>query len=953
MADKKILLIDGMALAYRSHFAFIRANLLNSEGIPTGPIMGFANTMDKLIDEFEPSHLAVAWDTHAPTFRHEWDDRYKAQRPPQPEELRIGIPLIKEMLGHWNIPNIEQDGFEADDIIGTLAYSVEAGEAEVYLVTPDKDFMQLVNRHVFMLKPNNKNGGFDRIDEEGVKKYFGVYPKQVIDVLALLGDASDNIPGVPGIGKKGAPKLIEQFESLDKLLDQASTISAKRQRESLIEFADEARHARKMVTIKTDVPGVESWINLIRTEPDSSNLAVFFSRMGFRSLTRKYEELALGDVSLVDSVSSMDDQSYVRNTSKISVSNEKSNSNKDRSHNKATLANRENSPIETAYDLFAANKKMASYKANEVEYRLLDNEVELLAYLESVDLNRPLVVDTETDSADPLSANLVGIAMTQESHKAVYIPFNPEWNIALKQILESSELLVIAHNYKFDYTVLQRHGIELRGDIFDTMIAAYLIDSDQRLKMDELSLRYLRYEPIPITELIGKGKGQLTMADVPIEDLVPYACEDADITLRLYSIFSEKLENDGLHEVAFNLDFPLSRVLARMETTGIALDTKLLKDFSAALSEDMLHLKSAIFDQCGEEFNLNSPAQLGDILFDKLGLPAGKKTKTGKYSTNEAVLSKLAYVHKVPEQVLEYRSLAKLQSTYADALPSLLSPISHRLHTNYNQCVAATGRLASSNPNLQNIPIRTKRSREIRKAFIAEEGYKILSADYSQVELRIIAHISEDQDMIQAFKNGEDIHARTAKEIFSLGSLDNVTSDHRRKAKEVNFGIPYGLSAFGLAQNLGISNGEAKEMIEAYFVRFPNISVYIESAKKFVKEHGYVKTLMGRRRYLPDIESGNWNARAFAERAAINMPIQGTAADIIKVAMLSIDQWMREENSKSRMLLQVHDELIFELHEDEKDWVPKTIVEKMEQAIELLVPLKVEWGVGNQWLAAH
>ena len=953
MADKKILLIDGMALAYRSHFAFIRANLVNSEGIPTGPIMGFANTMDKLIDEFEPSHVAVAWDTHAPTFRHEWDDRYKAQRPPQPEELRIGIPLIKEMLGHWNIPNIEQDGFEADDIIGTLAYSVEAGEAEVYLVTPDKDFMQLVNRHVFMLKPNNKNGGFDRVDEEGVKEYFGVCPNQVIDVLALLGDASDNIPGVPGIGKKGAPKLIEQFESLDKLLDQASTISAKRQRESLIEFADEARHARKMVTIKTDVPGVESWINLVRTEPDWSNLAVFFSRMGFRSLTRKYEELASGDVSLVGSVSSMDNQSYVRNTSKISVSNEKSNSNKDGSHNKATLANRENSPIKTANNLFAANKKMASYKANKVEYRLLDNEVELLAYLESIDLNRPLVVDTETDSADPLLANLVGIAMTQESHKAVYIPFNPEWNIALKHILESSELLVIAHNYKFDYTVLQRHGIELGGDIFDTMIAAYLIDSDQRLKMDELSLRYLRYEPIPITDLIGKGKGQLTMADVPIEDLVPYACEDADITLRLYTIFSEKLENDGLHEVAFNLDFPLSRVLARMETTGIALDTKLLKDFSAALSQDMLRLKSAIFDQCGEEFNLNSPSQLGNILFDKLGLPAGKKTKTGKYSTNEAILSKLAYVHKVPEQVLEYRSLAKLQSTYADALPSLLSPISHRLHTNYNQCVTATGRLASSNPNLQNIPIRTKRSREIRKAFIAEEGYKILSADYSQVELRIIAHISEDQDMIQAFKNGEDIHARTAKEIFSLGSLDNVTSDHRRKAKEVNFGIPYGLSAFGLAQNLGISNGEAKEMIEAYFGRFPSISGYIESAKKFVKVHGYVKTLMGRRRYLPDIESGNWNARAYAERAAINMPIQGTAADIIKVAMLSIDQWMREENSKSRMLLQVHDELIFELHEDEKDWVPKTIVEKMEQAIELLVPLKVEWGVGNQWLAAH
>ncbi len=953
MADKKVLLIDGMALAYRSHFAFIRANLVNNEGISTGSIMGFANTVDKLIEEYDPSHLAVAWDTHAPTFRHEWDERYKAQRPPQPKELRVGIPLIKEMLGYWNIPNIEQDGYEADDIIGTLAYSIVAGEAEVFLVTPDKDFMQLINHYVCMLKPNNKNGGFDRVDEDGVKEYFGVYPNQVIDVLALLGDASDNIPGVPGIGKKGAPKLIEQFESLDNLLDQASTISAKRQRESLIEFADEARHARKMVTIKTDVPGVQSWTDLVRADPDWSNLAVFFSRMGFRSLTRKYEELASGDASPVGSASSKDDHSYVQNTSKTSVSNVESNSNEEGSHKKGTLAKNENSPTETALDLFAASKKAASYNAIEVEYRLLDNEVELLAYLESVDLNRPLVVDTETDSADPLSANLVGIAMTQESHKAVYVPFNPEWNIALKQILGSSELLIIAHNYKFDYTVLQRHGIELCGNIFDTMIAAYLIDSDQRLKMDELSLRYLHYEPIPITELIGKGKGQLTMADVPMEALVPYACEDADVTFRLYTIFSEKLEKDGLHEVAFKLDFPLSRVLARMESIGIDLDTKLLKNFSAALSEDMLRLKSAIFDQCGEEFNLNSPAQLGDILFDKLGLPAGKKTKTGKYSTNEAVLSNLANVHKVPEQVLEYRSLAKLQSTYADALPSLLSPISHRLHTNYNQCVAATGRLASSNPNLQNIPIRTTRSREIRKAFIAEEGYKILSADYSQVELRIIAHISEDQDMIHAFKSGEDIHARTAKEIFSLDSLDQVTSDHRRKAKEVNFGIPYGLSTFGLAQNLGISNGEAKEMIDAYFGRFPSISEYIDTAKEFVKEHGYVKTLMGRRRYLPDIESANWNVRAFAERAAINMPIQGTAADIIKVAMLSIDQWMRKENSKSRMLLQVHDELIFELHEDEKDWVPTTIVEKMEQAIELLVPLKVEWGIGDHWLAAH
>ena len=952
MTDKKILLIDGMALAYRSHFAFIRANLVNSEGISTGSIMGFANTIDKLIHEYEPTHLAVAWDTHAPTFRHEWDERYKAQRPPQPEELRVGIPLIKEMLGYWNIANLEQDGYEADDIIGTLAYSVQAEDTEVFLVTPDKDFMQLVNKHVCMLKPNNKNGGFDRIDEEGVKDYFGVYPNQVIDVLALLGDVSDNIPGVPGIGKKGAPKLIEQFESLDNLLEQASTISAKRQRENLIEYADQARHAQKMVTIKLDVPEVPLWTSLTRKDADFTNLSAFFSRMEFRSLTRKYEEFASHPASSMGAIST-NDQQFEKDSL---VGKEVARLGDSKSHtnqNNELQANSEYSTSESPLDLFATTDNVSSYDANKVEYRLIDTEVDLLSYLESIDLKRPLVVDTETDSADPLSANLVGIAMTQASHKAVYIPYNPEWNLALEQILGASELLVVAHNYKFDYTVLERHGIELCGKIFDTMIAAYLIDSDGRLKMDDLSLRYLNYEPIPIMELIGKGKEQITMAEVPMDTLLAYACEDADITFRLFSIFSEKLIKDGLQDVALNLDFPLSRVLAHMETNGIALDTKLLEEFSTALSEDMERLKSAIFEQCGEEFNLNSPAQLGTILFDKLGLPAGKKTKTGKYSTNEAVLSKLAHTHKVPEQVLEYRSLAKLKSTYADALPSLLSPVTHRLHTDYNQCVAATGRLASSHPNLQNIPIRTARSREIRKAFVPEEGYKILSADYSQVELRIIAHISEDTNMIQAFMSGEDIHARTAKEIFSLESLDQVSPDHRRKAKEVNFGIPYGLSAYGLAQNLGISNGEAKDMIDAYFGRYPNISAYIESAKDFVKEHGYVKTLMGRRRYLPDIESGNWNARAFSERAAINMPIQGTAADIIKVAMLSIDQWIREENIKSKMLLQVHDELIFELHEDERDWVPTTIVEKMETAIRLAVPLKVEWGIGDHWLAAH
>jgi len=563
-----------------------------------------------------------------------------------------------------------------------------------------------------------------------------------------------------------------------------------------------------------------------------------------------------------------------------------------------------------------------------------------------------VVIDTETDSPDPLMANLLGVAICQKKGDAVYVPFNSSINSSLKLFLERRDLKVIAHNYKFDYLVLSQHNIELRGEIFDTMIAAYLVDSSQRLKMDDLSITYLNYTPIPITDLIGSGKDQKSMADVPLDELVPYACEDADITYQLYEYLKQKLAADHLTDVAHSLDFPLSRVLARMEQKGVSIDKDLLADFSEALQKDMDTLEAQIYELAGERFNIQSPAQLGTILFEKLELPAGKKTKTGKYSTNEAVLSKLALHHQVPNLILEYRSLSKLKSTYSDALPSLINEKTNRIHTDYNQCVAATGRLASSNPNLQNIPIRTARSREIRKAFIPEQGFQIMSADYSQIELRVIAHISEDEQMISAFKSGEDIHARTAMEIFQLDDITQVTPDHRRKAKEVNFGIPYGLSAFGLAQNLGISNSEAKQMIEAYFERFPMILNYIEDSKNFVKDHGYVSTLLGRRRYLPDIESPNWNLRAFAERAAINMPIQGTAADIIKSAMISIDQWLIHEGFKSRMLLQVHDELIFEIHDDEQRLCP-IIIEKMESATELKVPLKVEWGMGAHWLEAH
>ncbi|MFV1884340.1 MAG: DNA polymerase I [Balneola sp.] len=917
MSKKLLFLLDGMALAYRAHFAFINANLKNSKGIPTGPVLGFANTLEKMLEEEKPTHIAVAWDTHAPTFRHEKDESYKAQRPPQPEELTIGIPLIKEMLDAWGIKNIEQDGYEADDIIGTIASGANADDVDVLLVTPDKDFMQLVHDHIKMMKPNNKDGGFDIIDREGVMDYFGVYPEKVIDVLAILGDTADNIPGVPGIGKKGAPVLIDRFGSLEECIAQADTITAKRQRESLKEFADQAMHAKFMVTIKTDVPDTLEWEDLEWGGFERKELGLFFKKMEFRTLTKKY----------------LDQDGPVAEKSGDQV------------------------------DLFGSIGEQAELQkldADNNNYELvksLDRVKELASELVKAEV---LCFDTETDSPNPISANLVGLSFCTKPGTGCYIPVNVDGGLNEKEVLEilkpvfgNKSSIKVAHNYKFDYTMLFRHGVKIEGKPFDTMVAAYLVDASQKIKMDELSKKYLGYEPVPIQALIGKGKAQKTMADLTPEEVHLYACEDADVTLQLYEILSKKLKEDELEEIADTVDFPLMEVLGDIEYYGVRLDVEMLEGFSKDLETDIIALEKEIYEKAGEEFNINSPAQLGKILFDKLELPSGKKTKTGQYSTNEAVLTKLAVKYEIPSLILEYRSLAKLKSTYVDALPSMINPDTGRVHTDFNQSVAATGRLASSNPNLQNIPIRTARGREIRKAFIAEDGFKIMSADYSQVELRVIAHIAKDEAMIEAFKNGEDIHARTAKEIFHLDSLEEVTQDHRRKAKEVNFGIPYGLSAYGLAQNLGIENSEGKEMIDEYFNRFPNIQKYITETQVFAKEHGYVKTLLGRRRYVPDINSSNWNVRGFAERVAINMPIQGTAADIIKLAMINIHDYLENNGLKSRMLLQVHDELIFEIHESELDTVPAKITELMESAMEMDVPLSVEAGIGENWLEAH
>ncbi|WP_234571799.1 DNA polymerase I [Rhodohalobacter sp. 614A] len=917
MSKKKLFLLDGMALAYRAHFAFINSRLKNSEGIPTGPILGFANTVEKMLEEDKPTHIAVAWDTHEPTFRHKMDEEYKANRPPQPEELKVGIPLMKEMLKAWGIPCIEQHGYEADDIIGTIANGANADDVDVMLVTPDKDFMQLVHDHIKMMKPDNKDGGFNIIDREGVKDYFGVYPEQVIDVLAMIGDTSDNIPGVPGIGKKGAPKLIKKYGSLAAAIQDAPNISGKRAREGLTEFADQALLAKEMVTIKTDVPDVEDWEKLEWKGPDNKKLGLFFKRMEFRTLTRKY----LGE--------------------------------------QGPVAEKSGDQV----DLFGSFKEEAPKQEldeEKVNYELINTIEKLKKVVQIFQDKSEFCFDTETDGPDPVIANLVGIALSAMPGSGYYVPVNVEGGLderevidIIRPVFENPDSIKIAHNYKFDYLILSRAGIDIKGKAFDTMVAAYLVDATQKLKMDELSKGLLNYKPVPIEELIGKGKAQKSMADLSPDDVYLYACEDADITLRLHEILSKQLKKDELEEIAFNVDFPLMEVLADMEYKGVKLDTEMLAGFSKELESDLLELEKEIYEKAGEEFNINSPQQLGVILFEKLELPAGKKTKTGQYSTAESVLTNLAAKYEMPSLILDYRQLTKLKSTYVDALPALIKPETGRVHTDFNQSVAATGRLASSNPNLQNIPIRTERGREIRKAFIAEEGYKLMSADYSQVELRVIAHIAQDQAMIEAFINDEDIHSRTAKEIFSLDSIDEVTPDHRRKAKEVNFGIPYGVSAYGLASRLGIENSEGKEMIDQYFERFPKILTYINDTKAFAREHGYVKTMMGRRRYIPDIKSGNWNVRGFAERVAINMPIQGTAADIIKLAMINIHNWLEENQKQSRMLLQVHDELVFEIHESELDEVPAKIQELMESAVDLVVPLKVDTGIGENWLEAH
>ncbi len=944
---EKLFLIDGTALAYRSYFAMINSNLRNSEGIPTGAIYGFANALVNLMEKEDPTHLAVAWDTHAPTFRHEMDENYKANRPPQPEDLRVSIPLIKEMVDLFGFTNLEKDGFEADDLIGTLASRAKKEQITVYMVTPDKDFMQLVGDNVYMYKPLNRGEGFELIDRKGVHAYFGVGPESVTDVLALIGDTSDNIPGVPGIGKKGAAKIIQEYGSLEKAIEAAPAMNNKRAREGLTLNQEQALKSREMIVINTDVPDTIQWKDLRWQGVDADRLVTFFKRMQFRSLTRK---IVSAEGGILKSVKEKLPESGQGSLFDAPVS-EEGNQNAVIGAGSSTTDGEGAEKTDTA-------PVYASLQPDRVAYQPVTDRHALDGCIEKIETSKVWSFDTETTSTDPVEAELLGLSISCKEGEAWYIlasEFKPKELIeALSPLFQDESFLKVAHHFKYDYRVLARYGIRVKGPVFDTMLAAYLLDTGQKMDMDSLARGYLGYDPVPIESLIGeKGKDQKSMSEVPTETISLYACEDADVTLRLYHVLDEKLRKQGIASLGDSIEFPLARILGDMESAGIKLDLDLLSSFSGELDRDIEQLQLQIFELTGEEFNINSTQQLGMILFEKMKLPTKKKTATGRYSTSEQVLSQLAPQYEIAERILEYRGLSKLKSTYVDALPRLVNEISGRIHSTFNQHVTATGRLSSTNPNLQNIPVRTERGRGIRKAFVAEKGYKLLAADYSQIELRIIASMSGDEAMIAAFKNNEDIHARTAAEIFGLGSIDQVDRDQRRKAKEVNFGIPYGVSAFGLAQRLGVSNTEGRSIIEAYFERFPAIRKFINTTIEFARDNGYVETLSGRRRYIPDIHSSNQNIRGFAERTAVNMPIQGTAADLIKIAMIRIDRELSARSSGTRMLMQVHDELVFEVPEEELADVPGLVRTAMEQAMALDVPLKVDTGVSGNWLDAH
>ncbi len=933
-----------MALIYRAHFAFSKNPRINSKGINTSATLGFTNSLLEILNKEKPTHIAVAFDTPAPTFRHEAFVEYKAQREAQPEDIRVAIPTVKEIVKAFNIPVLELDGFEADDIIGTFAKKASKAGFEVYMMTPDKDYSQLVEEHVFLYKPAFMGNGVDILGvKEVLEKWDIENVDQVRDILGLMGDSVDNIPGIPGIGPKTASKLIKQYGSVEELVKNCDDLKGK-QKENVMNFCDQGILSKELATIHINVPIAFDENELKLEKPNEEKLKALFDELEFRTLMRRVFGIqeaapakapASGQMSMFDSPPS----------APTSVS--------------AVTALVEEEPV-------TAPVPKDSLQTVVRDYHLIHTPELRKSLIQHLSLQEEFCFDTETNSLDACSAELVGLAFSYYPTEAYYVPVPADQEEAkaivkeFKAVFEDKAINKIGQNLKYDILVLKKYGVNVSGTLYDTMLAHYLLEPDMRHNMDVMAETYLNYITVPIEELIGKkGVKQGNMRDVAVDEVANYAGEDADITLQLkYKLFP-LLKDQGIEKLYFEVEAPLINVLASMEDEGVYVDTPTLVTFSEELEIESRKIEQEIYDIAGVKFNIASPKQLGEVLFEKLNLvDKPKKTKTGQYATGEEILSRLAAEHAIAEKILDFRELQKLKSTYVDALPSLINDRDGRIHTCYNQAVAATGRLSSTNPNLQNIPIRTEKGREIRKAFVARnEDFEIMAADYSQIELRIMAAFSKDESMIEAFQQGRDIHNTTASKIFKV-PMEAVDSDMRRKAKTANFGIIYGISAFGLSQRLNIPRREAGDIIEAYFQEFPAVKAYMDRVISEARENEYVETILGRRRYLRDINSRNATLRGYAERNAINAPIQGSAADMIKVAMIKIHDWMASARIDgkplaSKMIMQVHDELVFEVHKSEKEIVAKHIIDFMKNAILLEVPMEVEVGFGANWLLAH
>ena len=920
---KKFYLLDAYALIYRAYYGLIRSPRINSKGQNTSAIFGFLTTLNEVLQKEQPDLLAIGFDPAGHTFRHELFPEYKAQREATPEDIKRAVPIIKDLIKAYRIPILEVPGFEADDVIGTMAKAAVREGYEVRMITPDKDYAQLVEPNLLMQRPGHGNAPWEILGPQEVCEKYGLQsPLQVIDYLALMGDAADNIPGCPGVGPKTATTLLQQFGSCEDIIAHSSELKGA-VRKKIEEHVDEIKLSKVLTTIKTDVPLQYDFEQFKIEEPDKEALRQIFTELEFRSFLTK-----------------LDGPQKSSKSAPVELSLFGSESTEDKGNDSERLFSR---------------LENLSY-----EYKLIENETEAKELADFLLTNEIFSLDTETTSIEALDAKLVGLSFSTEDFRAWYVPVSRETEKAKKileifrPVYENPKILKVGQNLKYDLTVLANYDIHLSGPLFDTMLAHYLIQPELRHNMDYLAEIYLNYKTIHIEELIGpKGRGQKNMGDLEPKDIYKYACEDADVTLRLMKPLAEELRKNGVEEVFQNIEMPLMPVLARMERNGVVLDTDTLKEVENDFTLRLQTLEKDIYELAGHEFTINSPRQVGEVLFGELKLSEKvKKTKSGQYSTSEEVLRDLHSKHPIVQKILDYRGLKKLLSTYVEALPKLINPATGHIHTSFNQAVTATGRLSSSNPNLQNIPVRGEDGREIRKAFIPEEGEIFFSADYSQIELRIMAHLSGDEHMIEAFNAGHDVHAATAARIFHK-DIKDISKDERRKAKTANFGIIYGISAFGLAERMDVSRTEAKELIDSYFEMYPKIKDYISKAVDTAREKGYIETEFGRRRYLPDINSRNAVVRGYAERNAVNAPIQGTAADIIKIAMIRVQQRLDAEGCKARMMLQVHDELNFSVPTDEFDKVKRIVIEEMQGAYKMSVPLEADCGEGKNWLEAH